>query len=723
MQITYQRPTPLEHSIYIQGEFYKLLDGNRQFHDEEYEKAKKKLSAFENRGKNVKQKNDRNRNGKKGKSGGFKKSEDQQYKELILTLQSKKLLPCVVFAFSRNKVDNRGEKLAQVNLLNDKERFFVMEFANRAISRLNEIDRNLPQIKFVLALLRQGIGVHHSGILPVLKEIVEILFSKGLIKVLVATETFAMGLNMPTKTVVFCELKKFDGKDHRFLNPGEYTQMAGRAGRRGKDTEGSVIMFFKDIGKVPELRTLRLVMHSEARKLESKFRIRYNQICNVLKTEGMSMEELVSKSFLSNSTFTNFNQQNDSLSLQFDIEEMSDRIDTGELNPIMGYLDILKELQKMTEGFQQLNKKPTEGNFIEVKLKDSANLPGILINRGSKITSLVFDTDGTVNGLSNRLSPKLKWDIIDVELPDLITIYRGVLAKKYINTLKSRQYRDDFLNEVLGVLLKSRNDALASSQIFKEKSPLYPQRDQLTLQMMTHPCFNDPLRHEIFQKNQILLEYKLEKERIELEKENEKRQNTRESDARLEVLKRLNYVDRYNIVELKGRVLGILNNPFNLVIAEALFDGVFRNLRDEELASILVIFVTEEKANIDDKILDEVSPGIKPALSAIELILETVKNIEKELEIKSEMEEKLKYGLVQVVYLWAQGKPFIEICGITDIKEGNIVRGILRLYDLLTTLEEAAGIMGDEEMQNKAKRTAELIKRDIAFATSLYISI
>lgn len=103
-------------------------------------------------------------------------------------------------------------------------------------------------------MLKRGFGVHHSGVLPLLKEITEILFCDGLVKVLFATETFAMGVNMPARSVVFDSIKKHDGRYRRYLLPSEYIQMAGRAGRRGKDSVGTVIILCKK--EVPEASDL-----------------------------------------------------------------------------------------------------------------------------------------------------------------------------------------------------------------------------------------------------------------------------------------------------------------------------------------------------------------------------------------------------------------------------------------------------------------------------------
>ncbi|VEL30542.1 unnamed protein product, partial [Protopolystoma xenopodis] len=139
----------------------------------------------------------------------------------------------------RNAADNaksdtalRGRKGGSL----PEEKSAVDLIFNNAIASLSAQDRTLPQVQSILPLIKRGVGIHHGGLLPILKEIVEILFSEGLIK------TFAMGLNMPARTVLFTSTRKFDGATFRLLSPGEYIQMSGRAGRRGKDTLGTVII-------------------------------------------------------------------------------------------------------------------------------------------------------------------------------------------------------------------------------------------------------------------------------------------------------------------------------------------------------------------------------------------------------------------------------------------------------------------------------------------------
>jgi superfamily II RNA helicase len=133
----------------------------------------------------------------------------------------------------------------------------------------------------MISLLEKGVAIHHAGIMPILREMVELLFAKGYIKLLFATETFAVGINMPTKTVIFTDLNKFDGSGMRPLYSHEYTQMAGRAGRRGIDTVGHVIHLsnlFKNIDKT----TLKIIMKGKPQTLVSKFKISYNLLLNLI---------------------------------------------------------------------------------------------------------------------------------------------------------------------------------------------------------------------------------------------------------------------------------------------------------------------------------------------------------------------------------------------------------------------------------------------------------
>jgi antiviral helicase SKI2 len=134
----------------------------------------------------------------------------------------------------------------------------------------------------MVTLLRKGIAIHHSGVTPVLREMVELLFVKGFIKLLFCTETMSVGINMPVKTTIFTDVCKFDGENNRMLHSHEYTQAAGRAGRLGLDVVGHVIHLNNLFRNVETLTSYKTMMSGKPPTLKSKFKISYNLLLNLI---------------------------------------------------------------------------------------------------------------------------------------------------------------------------------------------------------------------------------------------------------------------------------------------------------------------------------------------------------------------------------------------------------------------------------------------------------
>ena len=150
--------------------------------------------------------------------------------------------PVIVFCFSKRECEMLVNSMERVDLCNDDEKKMIDTIYEASLDNLSDQDRRLPQVTALLPLLQRGIGLHHGGLLPILKEVIELLFQEGFLKVLVATETMSTGLNMPASTVVFTSPRKFDGNGYRWISSGEYVQMSGRAGRRGLDEQGEEIL-------------------------------------------------------------------------------------------------------------------------------------------------------------------------------------------------------------------------------------------------------------------------------------------------------------------------------------------------------------------------------------------------------------------------------------------------------------------------------------------------
>ncbi|EGT36338.1 hypothetical protein CAEBREN_19438 [Caenorhabditis brenneri] len=312
---TDRRPVPLEHFLYTgqdgktQRDLFKIIDRNGQFILKGYNDAKEskaKIYEKENSGAGGRgMVRGGGRGGGRGNGGGGGgggrnwpgKNDKNIYLNLINFMKCSDQLPMVVFVFSRKRCDDNAQMLSSMNLTTEVEKQHVRSFFAQCIQRLKGSDKELPQVLTMRELCLRGFAVHHSGILPILKEVVELLFQKGYVKILFATETFAMGVNMPARCVVFDSIMKHDGTEKRLLNPGEYTQMAGRAGRRGLDSTGTVVIICKD-QSVPQPDILKNVICGQALRLESKFRVTYAMILNLLRVEQLKIEDMLQRSYV-----------------------------------------------------------------------------------------------------------------------------------------------------------------------------------------------------------------------------------------------------------------------------------------------------------------------------------------------------------------------------------------------------------------------------------------
>jgi len=327
---TKKRPVPLEHCIYFGGDkekdFYKVgeheafLPNGYKIASEAYKKKQlgskatsttpataqvtKQIVGRGGRGAVQPARGGRTAGrggaqnitpGRGGSSGPNAGRDKNMWVELIRNLERQELLPMVVFAFSKKRCDTLVDSLTSMDLTSSSEKHDVHIFCERALSRLSVADRKLPQVLRVRELLRRGLGVHHAGLLPIVKEIVEMLFCRGLLKVLFCTETFAMGVNAPARCVCFQSLRKHDGQDFRGLLSGEYTQMAGRAGRRGLDTVGTVILAAWE--NFPQELELRQLLSGQATRLQSQFRLTYGMILNLMRVEDLRVEDMLARSF------------------------------------------------------------------------------------------------------------------------------------------------------------------------------------------------------------------------------------------------------------------------------------------------------------------------------------------------------------------------------------------------------------------------------------------
>jgi len=214
---------------------------------------------------------------------------------LALFLRDRDMLPAISFVFSRRNVESCAADIT-IPLLEDDSKvgYTVRKECEQIVRKLSNYREylELPEYNQVVSLLEKGIGIHHSGMIPILREIVEIMISKKYVKLLFATESFAIGLDCPIRTAIFSGIQKFDGRSERILMAHEYTQMAGRAGRRGIDTIGHVV-HCNNLFDLPTQSDYVTMLGGKPQSLVSKFRISYSLVLNLLKNGKYAMSDYI----------------------------------------------------------------------------------------------------------------------------------------------------------------------------------------------------------------------------------------------------------------------------------------------------------------------------------------------------------------------------------------------------------------------------------------------
>ena len=275
--------------------------------------------------------------------------------KLVTFLVDQNYIPALFFKFSRKKCESIC-KTVRKNLLTFEEISIVENTFNYYMKDYKKIYEILPQYQDVYSQLKKGVVYHHSGLIPILKEIIEILYSKGLVKILFATETFAIGVNMPTKTVLFSDLEKYDNKGLRSLRTDEYLQMSGRAGRRGLDKFGSVIIL--PTMELPDQTSFRNTLTGKSPMLNSKFKLTYQFVLKTLCSNVFDINNFLSKTLVMN--------ENDKKTIFMYIEKKN-------LENKLDKIKFSEDNLKLMNDYQKIYKKLTDTFFV-VKKKDKDKL-------------------------------------------------------------------------------------------------------------------------------------------------------------------------------------------------------------------------------------------------------------------------------------------------------------------------------------------------------------
>ncbi|MGI9254205.1 MAG: DEAD/DEAH box helicase, partial [Thermomicrobiales bacterium] len=286
--------------------------------------------------------------------------DEPQPREIIDALHAGEMLPAIYFLFSRADCQSFAERLAVMrpNLVDARQAGLIDQTIDTVLAGLRPEDRELGQVKVITNLARKGIGFHHAGLLPILKQLVELLFTRGLMEVVFATDTLALGVNMPARTVVIGRMSKWDGRRRRALIPNEFQQMAGRAGRRGMDKFGHVVVPYSPWFTFHE--TLAIAT-GELHPVRSAFAVRYNTVLNLWdpptgdRVRSMLMESL-----------DQFQSSQRVRSLEEDIIEIGLAIDNLPRGCLIG----LEAGDELLEDHRRVTRNLTAAQGLERRLTD-----------------------------------------------------------------------------------------------------------------------------------------------------------------------------------------------------------------------------------------------------------------------------------------------------------------------------------------------------------------
>ena len=767
------RPTPLQHYFFPAGAdgIHLVVDEKGVFREENFNKAMSTIADKQGddpadamakrkgRGKDKKL----NKGGTKGPSDIYK---------IVKMIMMKNYNPVIVFSFSKNMCESYALQMSNLTFNETSEKDMVQKVFDSALEMLTEEDKQLPQIQNILPLLKRGIGIHHSGLLPILKETIEILFQEGLIKVLFATETFSIGLNMPAKTVVFTSVRKFDGVTQRWVSPSEFVQMSGRAGRRGLDDRGIVIMM---IDEKMEPAIAKDIVRGEQDKLDSAFYLGYNMILNLMRVEGISPEFMLERCFYQ---FQNTASVSGLEKEMHDLEVEKSNLTISDEGTIKEYYDLRKQLDTYTKDMRDVINHPNyclqfmqSGRLVRIKYNEHDFGWGAVVNftprkpaRDQKAEdispqqSYVIDVlmqvaDHSSNGTKThsdlpqgivppREGEKSKMEVVPILLScvesighvriflpaDLKLAEQRNTARKSIDEVK-RRFPD-------GIAVLDPIENMGITDVSFKK--LLRKIEVLESRLLANPLHNSPRLPDLY--NQYA-----DKVEISVKIKSVKKQITAalaimqldELKCRKRVLRRLHFINDAEVVELKARVACEISTGDELLLSELLFDRFFNELTPEMCASILSCFIFEEKSEAP-ALKEELARPFREVQAKARMIAKIAQESKLPL-VEEEYIQTFKYQLMEVVYSWAHGKSFADIWYIlngacyahrayangyskmTDVYEGSLIRLFRRLEELLRQMAQAAKVMGSEELEQKFELSLTKVRRDIVAAQSLYL--
>ncbi len=623
--------------------------------------------------------------------------------EVVEVLSEQGLLPAIYFVFSRAGCDRSVEWLmgSGVRLTTPEEATRIRDFAEMRVAWMDDEDLKTLGFYGFADALAAGIAAHHAGMLPVFKETVEELFEAGLVKVVFATETLSLGINMPARSVVIEDLWKFQGERHELLTPGEYTQLTGRAGRRGIDELGHAVVVFQR--QVPFERVASLAS-TRTYELTSSFRPSYNMAVNLVR--NYTREEA---HHLLNSSFAQFLADRGMVALERQLERDKASL-AGYLEQMRCHLGSFEEYWNLRQRAERIREQARTGRerarADAVRSALESLRPGDVIfvprakRRGLAVVLSSRDGRPTVLAQDRRYFRLAARDFDDPPL----ALTRIAMPRS--GSVRSARYRRDLAAKLVALEVRApkRPKRLVDDQARR-------QAEQIDRRAEDHPCHRCPDRakHERLATRATQLERQIAgvERRIRTRTETLARQFERV----LEVLDDLGYVRGFTISP-KGRMLARVYGEGDVLVAEALAGGVLDGLEPPEAAAVIstIVFESRERVPPAAEMPNDVTAR---RFGQLQAIWRRVRQAEDRHDV--ELCRELDGGFAEPAYRWADGDPLEEVLERTGMSPGDFVRTCKQLLDLLRQIQEIAS----PETAEVVHRAADAVNRGVVAYTGV----
>ena len=657
------------------------------------------------------------RPGRGGKRPNAKRGRIPWRAEVVERLDSEGMLPAIYFIFSRKGCAEAVRQCLRdgIRLTSPDEARTILEYADMRVTDLPPNELDVLGYDEWIEGLRRGIASHHAGMIPPFKEAVEDLFARGLVKAVFATETLALGINMPARSVVIENLMKFTGEKHEQMTPGEYTQLSGRAGRRGKDEIGHSVVLLQRF--IPFDAITRLAS-TRTYPLQSSFRPSYNMTVNLVRNyDHAEAEHLV------NSSFAQFQADRDVVRLERKREkdaaylatyreratcELGDfteyhklieaQRDAGGARPSSGgnrgarVLDAIRRLRPGDVIEVAGGKRKGRYAVMEVTQRRSERAPRVLLLSGER--SLVRFSPADFREPPEpiaRLPLPRGFQTRDARSRKELS--KG-LARLEVKDVRVRELASDFLPEAGADVVSS-----ASTGALQEEIEL-------------HPCHSCPekKRHLHYAERAA----RLERELASIDRRMRKRTGTlaKRFDQVLGVLEELDYVTDW-VLTNKGETLTRVYNESDLLVVECIERGLFESLTPEELVAVCSTLVYETRGPETGLVHDMPTPD---AAEVWRQLMKLWRQIRREEEARGlDLTREPDPGFARKAFRWSSGSPLEKVLGEEDAP-GDFVRSIKQLVDLLRQLQEIAPT---DDLTSKLHTATDSLNRGVIAYSSL----